>query len=794
MGYKVEREGDKLKITDYQLVTNVRIEGLKEKLKNAEKVIKFLLLKKPLRKESLESAKELLLLQIHSLGYSKPKVSYTVEKLKCGYEVTFKIKSLTMRRIEKVELLLKGDKSLKPFIEKALRKLIKKEAEYPKLNEVKEEIIRFLIEKGYYNASVKFKLVPSEEGKSLTLKVVVETGKKYLVKISGNRHFPEKEILKLITFKKAEAVDPFEIENSVKNIENFYKNRGFPFVSVRVKEKSQGNLEVIEFIINEGPYVIVRKIEVNCEEFRNFKPLNKLIGKPFSQEKIRLIKQKITSTLKSKGYLSAKVSYTVSKDGVLRILIEKGPKYLLSDIEVEGDRLKCFKRPELPKTFSRELIENILSNISDCYASRGFPDVKVNYKLEKKERNSRVLIKAIITVNPGRQHRFGYILIRGLKRTKLKFIKNLIILKPSEVYSREKVARQYSTLANSKLFSRIEMSEYKYRNAISEVIEVTEGSLLHLNGFLGYGTDYGMVLNGFLSSTSPLGYGIKFLSFGKYRQKEGYDAVFKLIKPQFPFRRWNTVYSIVKKEQIYESFKADRVIYNFELQRRKSKSYSQSFRFEVSRDNIRNTSIGGKKSFLKRSLFYLQTYDRRDNVSNPKKGFLSKFKFQISGLFLGGNTDYLKGEEKFLYLIPIRKEVIAVRLNGGVIKTLRNKPVPLQDKFFLGGAESIRGYKYGTVSPRDDKGNYIGGKAYGLFSLELRFPLRGNLEGALFYDSGRAFRKLSDFKLSNWYSSIGFGLRYITPVGPLRFDYGYKLKKVPGQGRGRIHISFGFPF
>jgi outer membrane protein insertion porin family len=151
-------------------------------------------------------------------------------------------------------------------------------------------------------------------------------------------------------------------------------------------------------------------------------------------------------------------------------------------------------------------------------------------------------------------------------------------------------------------------------------------------------------------------------------------------------------------------------------------------------------------------------------------------------------------EEKFLYLFPIGEEIFVVRLNGGIINSIGGKPVPVQDRFFLGGAESIRGYKYGTVSPTDEKGNYIGGKAYGLFSLEVRRSLTKSLEGALFYDSGRVFREPSQFKLSNWYSSVGFGIRYLTPVGPLRFDYGYKLKKVPGQGRGRFHISFGFPF
>ena len=78
--------------------------------------------------------------------------------------------------------------------------------------------------------------------------------------------------------------------------------------------------------------------------------------------------------------------------------------------------------------------------------------------------------------------------------------------------------------------------------------------------------------------------------------------------------------------------------------------------------------------------------------------------------------------------------------------------------------------------------------------MELRYNFKNNLQLALYYDSGKVFSTPKEFSLSDWYSSVGVGLRYITPVGPLRVDYGYKLKKVPGQGSGRIHISFGFPF
>lgn len=478
--------------------------------------------------------------------------------------------------------------------------------------------------------------------------------------------------------------------------------------------------------------------------------------------------------------------------------MERGALYQVSSIKVVGDKLHYFNRKvkvKLPRPYSRDFVENLAGEISDYYSDNGYPDVTVSYeRREVSRKQNNVFLEVIFRINPGELYKFGFVIFRGLKRTKLKFIKNLKVIKPGEVYSKEKALDQYSVLVDSGLFSAVNVKDVKTDSYISEIVDLREGSLLKGNGFIGYGSDSGGVINGFLSSSSPFGFGLKYFLFGNYRQKEGYDAIFKMLKPAFPFKNWDVSYSIVKKEQIYESFKSDKVIYNFSALRKKTKAFSQIFRLEISREKVKDTSIKVKRFFLERKFVYSQIYDKRDDRVNPKKGFLSRLNLSVAGLFLGGDTDFLSAEEKFLYLFSFGKETVATRVHCGFINSLRGKSVPLQNRFFLGGAESVRGYKYGTISPKDDKGNYVGGKAYGFLSIELRRGITKNLQGALFYDSGKVFKNPSQFKLSNWYSSVGFGIRYVTPVGPLRLDYGYKLKRIPGQGRGRFHISFGFPF
>ena len=789
LGYVVEVRGDSLLIKDYAVVKSVEFHGLSD-FRDVEKVVKFLLLGKPISESAVESVKQLIHLKLKSFGFSRSKVSVSLEKKGCGYVAVVSVEKGAPLIVKTVSV--EAPPQFKKIAIRLFKTLLGRPLNYQKLLDLKDALENSMVSKGYYNCSVSFRFVPS--GKGIDLYVQVNPGKLYRVVFSGNSHFPSDKLKSLVTFPSARSVDEFEIENSKKQIEKFYRNHGFPFVKVSSSVLDKGKVVVLKFNIDEGPYVIVKKID-----FKGITPDRKLysslLSRPFSEASVNSLVERLVSELKEKGYREAKGGYRVELPATLLIEINRGPLFKIVSVKVSGDRIGCFKGVELPFPYTESEVEKITGKISDCYASRGYPDVKLQTEtLLLSKTGSEADLELKIKIDSGRQYRFGYVVIKGLKRTGLSAVKNLIVVSPGELYSREKVVKQYSRLLDSRLFSSVNINEVRSDSTVSEVIDLQEGSFLRAKGFFGYGTDYGAVTNGFLTMTSPFGMGLKFFLFGRYRQKEGYDAVFKVLKPAFPFKNWNSGYSIVKKEQIYESFKSVRVLYSFSLERKKTKSFSQTFKIEVSRENLRDTSISARRFNLERRFTYLQTYDRRDSISNPKKGYLSFTKFSLAGLFLGGDSDYTLFEEKFLYLKSFSGFTAAVRAGTGFISSLKGSSVPIQDRFFLGGAESVRGYKYGTISPTDNRGNYVGGKAYGLFSVELRHGLYDHLEGALFYDAGRVFREPSDFKLSNWYASLGFGLRYLTPVGPLRIDYGYKLKPVPGQGRGRFHISFGFPF
>jgi outer membrane protein assembly complex protein YaeT len=197
--------------------------------------------------------------------------------------------------------------------------------------------------------------------------------------------------------------------------------------------------------------------------------------------------------------------------------------------------------------------------------------------------------------------------------------------------------------------------------------------------------------------------------------------------------------------------------------------------------------------------------DTTGNILDAKSGYFANLHFEQAGRFLGGDFDYFEatGEARYYQSIG-RRLVVAVRARAGSIDSNGNEDalVPFFKRYFLGGATNLRGWGRFEVSPLTEEGNPIGGHTFANFSVEARFPVVGKLGGVLFLDGGNVWYDPWDFNLNDMRYDIGPGLRYQTPIGPIRLDVGYQLKEIPGlivngkkQSRPiRIHFSIGQAF
>ena len=189
--------------------------------------------------------------------------------------------------------------------------------------------------------------------------------------------------------------------------------------------------------------------------------------------------------------------------------------------------------------------------------------------------------------------------------------------------------------------------------------------------------------------------------------------------------------------------------------------------------------------------------DSRDDFLNPRRGLLAYLSLKESGFLFMSNQEFLKftGESRWYRRIPWRS-VLAFRIMGGVIWQLGSaKEVPNFERYFSGGANSVRGWSLNQLSPRDAQGNVVGGLSLLESSLEIRTRLFPVLGTAIFLDGGNVGSgqfDAFDFAVMKW--AAGAGLRYLSPIGPIRLDVAYRLSEDPNVSGRQIYFSLGQAF
>ncbi|HEX6790927.1 MAG TPA: outer membrane protein assembly factor BamA [Candidatus Krumholzibacteria bacterium] len=203
--------------------------------------------------------------------------------------------------------------------------------------------------------------------------------------------------------------------------------------------------------------------------------------------------------------------------------------------------------------------------------------------------------------------------------------------------------------------------------------------------------------------------------------------------------------------------------------------------------------------------------DTRDFILNPSMGTYRVLSAQVAGGILGGANDFYTTEAGFQHYVDVRKgKVFAWRVRAGYANSYgRSAEVPVENRYFLGGANSVRGYADAGLGPLDEKGNPLGGTFMLLLNAEYRYPFpflaRWNFSGSVFLDSGNVWADPSDVSsddfeftsaidettVDDYRYGAGVGIRYNTPVGPIRLDWGYPLKPDGENSGGRIYLSLG---
>ncbi|UCD93861.1 MAG: BamA/TamA family outer membrane protein [Candidatus Zixiibacteriota bacterium] len=199
---------------------------------------------------------------------------------------------------------------------------------------------------------------------------------------------------------------------------------------------------------------------------------------------------------------------------------------------------------------------------------------------------------------------------------------------------------------------------------------------------------------------------------------------------------------------------------------------------------------------IRRKLYINAVRDSRENVFIPSQGSLTSFRIEYIGGFLGGDDSFylLEGSwSRYQRVWP--GWISASRLRGGMVQeTGTSTSVPTDDRFYIGGANTIRGFAENSMGPKSELGNPTGSDIIIIVNQEFRFPIFGKLWGSIFADFGNGYRYRADIKWNNLAVSYGIGLQFISPAGPIRLDYARRIRTKGIEPDDKFHFTILYAF
>lgn len=651
-----------------------------------------------------------------------------------------------------------------------------------------------------------------------TLDIEFDPGTKLNISFNGNTALSAKILMKEIQFFEINEFSEDLLEETAARITSLYHTYGYPFAQIApVKSLTDEGLN-IEFFVFEGDRYKIASIEfegVYMPEDRLEKILTMRKGDYYNPELMDANIENLIEFYRALGYIYMEIlepEIRMNQNNVeIKFFVDEGPQVKLGKISIKGS--KNISEKEIMKGISlnpgqpyNEVdISDSARKIMELYNKSGFIDASVITEREISGTSASVSF----IVHEGEKALFGKAVIAGNEQTKSRVIRRDFLHAYDKPFDFGMLMKERQRLYRLGLFTDLEIIPldkedgrkdilYKVKEASAGAVEfgIGYGEYEKYRGFIdiSYKNLFGMNRQGsfrtelstleqryILSYYEPRLFDTDFifrsLLMHEKRKEENIDTG----ETRYRLTRNNFTAGIEKK--LSEKFKAE-LYYDFSV----VKTSDVKPDVVLSREDTGTLIISAVRPGL--------IYDTRDNPFEPTEGVLAGLSFKIASAALFSETDFLKASFYVNKYQSLHKRVVlAASLRGGAAKGfVDTRELPIVERFFLGGRTTVRGYEQDTLGPKGSDGTPTGGNAFVMGNLELRTNIGRDIGFVAFVDAGNVWRKIEQAEISDIKYTSGIGLRYNTPVGPFRIDYGHELNRERGESKGEVHFSLGHAF
>ncbi len=695
--------------------------------------------------------------------------------------------------------------------------------------------IRLLYESGFFE-DVQSEVDTSPEGVAVTFRL---REKPFITEIifDGNEELSEDKLKEKITIKSQAFLDPQQVKESAEKIRSAYNEEGYynsqvtPIVQTLdedrkrltffIKEGERTRIKTINF---EGAKSVTRKELQSVMATREWAPWYHLFTKftipsifadsgILKREEVPNDVERIREVYMNKGYLNVQVGLPTieltedKKWFVVTFAIGEGEPFTVEHVGFRGNTV--FEEAELREgmqivegeIFQRQKLREEITRITDKYGAKGYAFTDVTPNVQPDQENKTA--KLIFHIKEGELTRIRQIKISGNDKTRDNVIRRELRVDESDVIDTVAMKRSFQRLNNLNFFETVEIlpqqvepgkvdldvrvkekatgvfsigGGFSTLDRLVAVADITEGNLGgygwlgRVRGQLGQRRNLGLItfrnpyLNDSLTSFQLDVYSTltNFLTY--FENKSGVSMT---------FGRWFSEYIFASVTPFAERLK-----------------YTDA---TPDAPEFITLQLGKQSSTGLRTML---ARDTRDYFLDPRTGLRTSLGLDFGSSSLGGTNDFYRVTADVIKYTPLFFDTrFAVRARYGQVEAFNGKAIPLAERYFVGGINTMRGFVFGRAGPVTPSGSLLGAAKELIFNFDLIFPIstEAKLNGVFFFDYGKGFdeNEALSFDLRK---AAGIEVRWISPFGPLRAAYGINLDARPNERQGVFEFTVGSLF